>query len=793
VSSEYHLWTPAHLTAEDEPHDAERKRLLRRFQRERKTRREAEMIAEQATRELYDRQAEVVLLERVAVAANLARSVEDAVQVAIDGVCAHTGWPVGHCLRIEGLPPELVSTGVWHLDDAPRFESFRRLTEGMRFPSGVGLPGRVLASGRPAWITDVTNDPNFPRKKAARENGLGAAFAFPILVGSEVVAVLEFLAAEALEPNQGLLGRMAQIGTQIGRVHERLRAQEEREQLGRRLEVLLESAGEGIYGVDANGVTTFVNRAAARMLGVAAGELIGRPIHEVVHAPHPGVDPHPLDDCPLNAPGRETSGSEKVADVFSRPDATSFPVEYVRTPLPGQGELSGAVLTFSDVTERRRIESQLQYLANHDALTGLLNRHSLEWELERMVAHSRRFGPDGAVLVLDLDSFKAVNDGLGHHAGDELIRAVGGRLHEQLRETDVLARLGGDEFAILLPRLHERGARTVAGRLVQALRGHTFAIAGHSVGVTASVGVAVLDETEVRSEELLMKADLAMYAAKEAGRDRLVVYTPEDARYVQKQAVVSWVGRIREALAEDRFVLHYQPILDLVLNEVSQFELLLRMQEDDGQLVMPGAFLGSAERFGLAPEIDRWVVRNAVHLLAELSSAAPENQLVAEINISGKSLRDGNLAALVTEELASTSVDPSRLVFEITETAAIANMDEALALAESLTALGCRFALDDFGAGFASFYYLKYLPLSYIKIDGEFIRNLPRSPIDQRMVRAMVEVAQGLGLKTIAEFVGDEETLHLLRELEVDFAQGYHLGKPRPVTELLASIGTASS
>lgn len=503
MSSEYHLWTPAHLTAEDEPHDAERERLLRRFQRERKTRREAEMIAEQATRELYERQAEVVLLERVAVAANLARTVEDAVQVAIDGVCAHTGWPVGHCLRIEGSPPELVSTGVWHLDDALRFESFRCLTEGMRFPSGVGLPGRVLASARPAWITDVTNDPNFPRKKAARENGLGAAFAFPILVGAEVVAVLEFFAAEALEPNQGLLARMAQIGTQIGRVHERLRAQEEREQLGRRLEVLLESAGEGIYGVDAHGVTTFVNRAAARMLGVAAGELIGRPIHEVVHAV-PGVDPHALDNCPFHALAHEASGSEKVADVFSRPDATSFPVEYIRTPLHGQNELSGAVVTFSDVTERRRIESQLQYLANHDALTGLLNRRSLEWELERMVAQARRFGSDAA-LILDLDNFKVVNDGLGHHAGDELIRAVGRRLREQLRETDVLARLSGDEFAILLPRLDEHGARTVAGKLVEALRGHMFAIAGHSVGVTASVGVAVLGDTEMRPEELLMK------------------------------------------------------------------------------------------------------------------------------------------------------------------------------------------------------------------------------------------------------------------------------------------------
>ena len=638
MSSEYLLRTRAQLGAAGEPRDAERERLLRRLQRERKTRRDAEKIAEHATRELYERQAEAVLLERVAVAANLAQRVEDVVQVALDGVCAHTGWPVGHCLRVEGSPPEVVSTGIWHLEDARSVDSFRRLTEEMRFRSGVGLPGRVLASGRPAWITDVTTDANFPRRKAARENGLGAAFAFPILVGSEVVAVLEFLATEALEPDPGLLTRMAQIGTQIGRVHERSRAQEEREQLGRRLEVLLESAGEGIYGVDTEGLTTFVNPAAASMLGVPVPEVVGRPMHEVVHAVHPGIAPHPLDECPFHAPCHEAAGPEKVADVFSRPDATSFPVEYIRTPLHGQSEPSGTVVTFSDVTERRRIESQLQYLANHDGLTGLLNRRALERELERMVAHARRFGPDGAALVLDLDNFKVVNDGLGHHAGDELIRAVGGRLREKLRETDVLARLGGDEFAVLLPRLGEQGARTVALKLVEALRGHMFAIAGHSVGVTASIGVALLEDQEMRPEELLKNADLAMYAAKEAGRDDFAVYAEDELRYTQKQAVASWVERIRRALLEDRFVLHCQPILDLDRNEVSQFELLLRMQEDDGHVVLPGAFLGSAERFGLAPEIDRWVVRSAVRFLAELSSAAPENELVAEINLPGKSL-----------------------------------------------------------------------------------------------------------------------------------------------------------
>jgi diguanylate cyclase (GGDEF)-like protein/PAS domain S-box-containing protein len=757
-------------------------RLARRLERERRARREAEQISERATRGLYERHAELVLLERVAVASNEATSVGSAIKVAIDGVCAHTRWPVGHgYLRSEGEPDELVPSGIWHLADERRFASLRRVTEGMSFASGVGLPGRVLERGQPAWIPDVSADSNFPRAQQARDLGVKAAFAFPVLVGSDVQAVLEFFTPEAVEPDEPLLVRLAHIGSQVGRVIERSQSARERERLTRRMEVLLNSAGDGICGIDLDGKTTFANPAAARLLGWPVDELIGRPLHDLVHAAPAGHETHSRSSCPLHVPG--VIAHRPDDDTFQRPDGTSFPVEYTTRPLQEDGLLSGAVITFKDVTERRRFELQLQHLADHDVLTDLINRRRFEAELERAVLLSRRYGTGGAALMLDLDSFKLVNDALGHHAGDELIRSVAQLLKGRLRETDVLARLGGDEFAVLLARADRAEAERVAADLLDAIRRHSAGIGGKPMRVSGSIGIAVLGDEEPSGEEVLVRADVAMYAAKGAGRDRFATYTEELGRKARTGGGLSSSERIRRALAEDRFVLYYQPILDLAANEISQLEVLLRMEDEAGEIVLPGSFLPTAERFGLIQDIDRWVVQAAVGLLAE-GGPAEGLDLLVEVNLSGRSVGDPELPALIEGLLSTTGVDAANLIFEVTETAAIANMEEARAFAERLSSVGCRFALDDFGAGFGSFYYLKYLPLAYLKIDGDFVRNLPESPIDQRVVRAMVDVARGLGMKTIAEFVQDAETLELLRRFGVDYGQGYHIARPKPVEAL---------
>jgi diguanylate cyclase (GGDEF)-like protein len=770
--------------AGDEAGSPELRRAERRLDRERRAREEAERISEQVTRALYTKSGELALLEAVATASNEARTVEDALQVAVERVCEFAGWPVGHALVRDAVDDELASSGTWHFETANGFDGFKRATEALRFPSGIGLPGRVMAAGEAAWIIDVTQDPNFPRAPAARECGLKAAFGFPVSVGGEVRAVLEFFSPETVDPDDALLGLMAHIGNQLATVLDRKCGEQERQRLMRQTEALLTSAGEGICGTDAEGGMTFVNPAATRMLGLAADRPPEGRFHDLVHGALPDGGGHGADGCPLHPVWSSRKSSPSREDLFAREDGSSFPVEYIRTPILEGDRITGAVVTFNDITERKRFESQLQHLADHDALTGLFNRRRFEQELERQTAYATRYGAAAAVLMVDLDNFKHANDTFGHHTGDEVIRSVAGLLRKRLRETDTLARMGGDEFAVLLPNADEPTARDVAQTLLDAVRGHHLPGRASAMRVTASIGIAPLTDEEVTAEELLVRADQAMYQAKDAGRDGIVLYSAETPGHPPAGAGLGWADRIREALEHDRFTLYCQPIFDLASDKTSQYEILLRLVDEDGTVVLPGAFLPPAERFGLIQEIDRWVVGEAIRLAAAQRARGHELELLLEINLSGKSVGDPELPRLIERELVAAGVPPSSLIFEITETAAIANMDEARRFAERLTQLGCRLALDDFGAGFGSFYYLKYLTLDYLKIDGDFVQNLPRSPLDQRMVKAMVEVARGLEMKTIAEFVGDAETVELLRELGIDYAQGYHIGHPVPAATL---------
>ena len=424
-----------------------------------------------------------------------------------------------------------------------------------------------------------------------------------------------------------------------------------------------------------------------------------------------------------------------------------------------------------------RSEEQLQHLADHDQLTGLFNRQRFEAELLREVGRSGSSDALGAVVSVDLDNFKAINDATGHQAGDDVLRTVAGVLTDVARPAGVVARRGGDEFGLLLPAPAGDNARELAVQLLSALHREVLNAAGTSFRITASIGVALFEPGHSDPQEVLIDADLAMSEAKRSGRDRIVVYNPEQASIARTVARLAWSNQLRGALDQGRFELYLQPIRELSSGHVSHGELLLRMVGTDGELIAPGAFLPAAERFGFIHAIDRWVVRHAIAMIA----ADPELPPVG-VNLSGDSVAgDPHLLPLIREEVKAAGIDPANLIFEVTETAAIANMTEARMFARGLRELGCALALDDFGTGFGSFYYLKHLPVDYLKLDGEFIQNLPRSRIDEHVVRAIADVATGMEIKTVAESVTDDATIALLEQLGIDYAQGFHIGRPAPV------------
>ena len=562
------------------------------------------------------------------------------------------------------------------------------------------------------------------------------------------------------------------IGT-IQDVTEDARERSARELLG----YVVDSSNDAIITKQRDGTIASWNRGAERLYGWTAEEAIGQPIGLIEPVERAGERRQILEKV-FGGESLDHLETERI-----RKDGTRLVVSLTVSPVrDSHGEIVSAAIIARDITERTRYEQRLRHLADHDQLTGLFNRRRFDEELKRELARAGRYHSRGAVLSVDIDNFKSINDSAGHAAGDAVLSEAAGVLERRFRASDIVARIGGDEFAVLLPSVDVDEARAAAEDLLASIHGSKAVFGGKPLRITASIGVAAFESDDATAGELLTGADLAMYAAKAQGRDRVVVYTASEGRRARATLKLTWAERIREALGREHgFVLHLQPILDLATGKMSHGELLLRMRGEHGDLIPPGAFLPAAERYGLIHAVDRWVVSHAIQMLAAATDAPPP---ALGVNLSGESVvGDPQLLKLIERELWASSVDPAKLIFEITETAAIANMPEASAFADAVNELGASLALDDFGTGFGSFYYLKHLPVSYIKLDGEFIQNLPRSEIDAHMVSAIVRVAQSMGIKTVAESVTDDETIRLLREHGVDFAQGFHVGRPGPVGE----------
>jgi diguanylate cyclase (GGDEF)-like protein/PAS domain S-box-containing protein len=532
----------------------------------------------------------------------------------------------------------------------------------------------------------------------------------------------------------------------------------------------------GMALVDTAGGLLRINDALCRITGYTAEQVCGRPFRDL-------SDPH---DVNVDAPeiAELLDGQTPTYQIEKRFRHARGHLVWVLLSVSlvrdEEGRPLHLIAQVQDISERKELEGHLEHLVDHDFLTALFNRRRFEQALVQATKSAARYGGGGALLLLDLDHFKAVNDRFGHKAGDDLLKTVAAELRSRVRDTDVLARLGGDEFGIILPQVDAQQASVVADGIVKALRRHSAMLADHKkIPVTASLGVALFDG--LTSTELLAAADLAMYEAKEAGRDRFALYRPLPGGPLRRSSRLAEAERIQRALAHDQLELHCQPILDLATNEVSQYELLVRLRTAQGELLPPSAFLYVAERFGTILAIDSWVVRQAVALIA--SQATTGRALTLHLNISAKSIGNPHLAAVIDGALADSHIDPACLVFELTETAAIGNIEDAKTFNTQLSGQGCRFALDDFGTGFGSFYYLKHLRFDYFKIAGDFIRGFGANRTDRLVVEAIVGIAKGMGKKTVAEFVTDQDMIDRLRRSGVDYAQGFHVGVPRPIDE----------
>ena len=578
-------------------------------------------------------------------------------------------------------------------------------------------------------------------------------------------------------------------------VSERRRAQAELAREQRRAQVTLDSIGDAVIRTSTAAEVLYLNPKAEELTGWTDSEAGGQPLDEVLRTIEETSGDSASDLVALCVrDGEPRSSAHKVlsAGLTGGPTRGEFAAELsvaaVRDPDHPEQPIVGVVLAFRDVSAQRELAAQLSFQARHDALTGLSNRLEFEQRVEGALDGATGGDERHVVCYLDLDQFKVVNDTCGHIAGDTLLKQLAAALEDEVRDTDTLARLGGDEFGILLQHCPADEGLIVAEKLRRRVDELRFDYCGRAFSIAASVGVVPLTSGSGSLAEVLSAADAACYAAKDAGRNRVQLYHDEDIALARRQGEMRWVARVNDALAEGRFRLHFQRIAAIRpgLEPSEHHEILVRMVDERGELVPPGQFIPAAERYGLMAAVDRWVIANAFELVAARYRHQPEGPLEHySINLSGASLGDEECLAFIRAQLARHPVPPEAFCFEVTETAAITQLGSAIEFMRELKAFGCRFSLDDFGSGLSSFAYLKTLPVDFVKIDGAFVKDMAEDPIDHAMVEAINRVGQVMDIRTIAEFVESDEILELLGDIGVDYAQGYHIGRPGPAEKTL--------
>jgi diguanylate cyclase (GGDEF)-like protein/PAS domain S-box-containing protein len=576
---------------------------------------------------------------------------------------------------------------------------------------------------------------------------------------------------------------------------------EERERLGG----ILRSVGEGVYGVDSEGYISFVNPACRRILGYEPEErLIGKSAKELFH--YADAQGNPTNDKTylLQQAYEGKEPTEAWEAIFWHKSGSPIPVECTVYPLTIEEKREGSVVAFRDISERKLLEEELRWQASHDTLTKLYNRRYFEEQLSHEVDRLKRSYETSALLYLDLDRFKYINDTAGHTAGDCLLVEISRRMKQRLRKTDLLARLGGDEFAIILRNVDKGSVHQVAEDYREMLDTYMFIYNEKHYKVNGTIGIALIDRNSVSAGDILANADIACHIAKGQGRNRTHLFVPESESKEVMDLDLGWSSRLHNALLHDHLLLHSQPIVplahippelmsaakgpiydQLLLTIPQEFhinEVLLRMNDPVWGMVFPDAFLPTAERFNMMDKIDFWVINATLMKLSLLQQAGYQGMFT--INLSAQTIADNRLINDIESLIVSLQVDPSKVIFEITETSAVSNLISANELITQLNMLGCRFALDDFGSGFSSFSHLRNLPVDFIKIDGLFVRGVTKTPSDRAIVQSMNDIAHSLGKKTIAEYVEDAEILKFLCELGVDYVQGHFLSLPMDISNI---------
>ncbi|MDO9191493.1 MAG: EAL domain-containing protein [Undibacterium sp.] len=633
------------------------------------------------------------------------------------------------------------------------------------------------------YLTAYSEEKTLQRAKATKPYGyLVKPFSERELHATIQMALERHGVETRLRISENLLA-VAYAKMEVGKRELEIRAVELFEEK-QRLEVTLNSIGDGVITTDKLGHVTYLNPVAEIKTGWTMAEACGQPISKIlvlINEETQQAAPSPIE---VTLRTGEITGLAHHSALINR-QGTVFSIEDSAAPMRDRAnQIIGAVLVFHDVSDARRLADEMTYQATHDALTDLVNRREFERRLEKAIQSATLHGHQHALAYLDLDQFKIVNDTCGHSAGDELLRQITGLLRLTLRANDTLARLGGDEFGVLLETCPAYFALQIAENLRNIIGDFHFVWDEKTFPISVSIGLVSFGGQASERKgltEILRIADSACYTAKDLGRNRIHVYQADDNAMNKRHGELDWYTRIYRAMEQNRLVLYVQKIVSLNSSEpyCEHVEMLLRLINEDGNIVPPMAFIPAAERYGLMPEIDRWVIRTAFAHIAGLPHAA--NSLFS-INLSGGSLNDEKALRFICEQLATSGVPAQSICFEITETAAIANLLNARAFILALKEKGCKFALDDFGSGMSSFAYLKHLPVNFLKIDGCFVKDIETDTVDVAMVTAINNIGHVMGLETIAEFVENEQILAILRDIGVDFAQGYGVGYPVPMT-----------